>query len=251
MNAYDIKEYCKARLQEIEYINHVSHTPSAMVALAAFVGYLSRLAFWGRPQVPNVTWGTGLIDRDEDAFSAFIDAFLPKYKRYLDTQQVDSGTNVQIRKHYWLYVVLRCGLVHSMSFYDKWNPNSQTQPVSTLPKPHVVVSHDSEYSNPTSPLPYSPNGTDAIIINAFDLCLDLRIAIEQMFNDPSVQRNAENFVRHQPPIHDLYNDGSSNCASVTQVSPQSPVSTQVIATRPIQTATSAHTNPACPNKLSS
>ena len=40
----EIKEYCKARLQEIEYINHVSHTPSAMVTKVAFVGYLSSLA---------------------------------------------------------------------------------------------------------------------------------------------------------------------------------------------------------------
>ena len=124
MVADEIKEYCKARLQEIEYINHVSHTPSAMVALAAFVGYLSRLAFWGRPQIPNVTWGTGLIDKDADAFNAFIDAFLPKYRQYYDVQQVGSGQNVQ-KKYYWVYDVLRCGLVHSMSFYDQWKPNTK------------------------------------------------------------------------------------------------------------------------------
>jgi hypothetical protein len=199
MNVDEIKEYCKARLQEIEFINHVSHTPSAMVALAAFVGYLSRLAFWGHASIPGVTWNGGLIGTDEEAFNAFIDKFMPKYAQYFDVQQIGTGTGSQTRKHYWLYAVLRCGLVHSMSFYDKWNPN-QPWPAQPLPKPHIVVSHDPKYSSPNDPVSYTQHGVNAIVINAFDLCVDVNSAIEAMFQDSDVRSNAERFVGYQPPI---------------------------------------------------
>lgn len=209
MTADEIKEYCKARLQEIEYINHVSHTPSAMVALAAFVGYLSRLAFWGR-SVPNATkTKTQYIHKDEDAFNAFIEKFLPKYKKYYSTPQ-PSGAQNFIAKKYWLYVVLRCGLVHSMSFYDKWSPDKKPYPALPLAKPNVVVSHDSRCSNLDEPIRYTQDGYNAIVINAFDLCVDLKQAIEAMFRDQAVRDNAEQFVKYQPPIHGLSDDNSSD-----------------------------------------
>jgi len=201
MTADEIKEYCKARLQEVECINHLSHTPSAIMAIAAFVGYLSRLAFWGRHQIPGVTFGShNLIDQDEDAFNAFIVTFLKQYSSYCDVEQLSNG---QTRTHYWLYTVLRCGLVHSMSFYDKWKPNAQNQLVSSLPKPHVLITHDSTYSSPSRPLPYPHWGTNSIVINAFDLCAALRVGIEDMFNDQDARTNAETFVKWQPPIQGL------------------------------------------------
>lgn len=201
MTADEIKEYCKARLQEVECINHMSHTPSAIMAIAAFAGYLSRLAFWGHAQIQNVTWGSGKINKDEDAFNAFINQFLRKYDPYYTPEQ----KNGQTRKHYWLYSVLRCGLVHSMSFYEKWEPNAKIQPTLPLPNPHILITHDPAYSNPKKPLSYLPFGLDSIVINAFDLCADLRQAIEDMFKNSDVRTNAEEFVKWQHPIQGLLN----------------------------------------------
>ena len=207
MTWQEIEVYCKGRLQEIEHINHVSHTPSALCCLASFVGYLSRLAYWGALSVPGVTYGQkNKIDTDEDAFNAFIVKCLPLYASYFST---DS----QGRKHYWLYTVLRCGIVHSMSFYDKWKPNDTPQPTLPLPFPPVVVSHSAQYSVVGTPLPYAPYGQNAIIINAFDLCREVRNAIALMFADSTMRSNAETFVRYQPPIHDLGNASAVNLAA--------------------------------------
>ena len=207
MTWQEIEVYCKERLQEIEHINHVSHTPSALCCLAAFVGYLSRLAYWGASQIPGVTYGQrNKIDTDEDAFNAFIVKCLPLYASYF-------STDLQGHKHYWLYTVLRCGIVHSMSFYDKWKPNVTPQPTLPLPFPPVVVSHSAQYSVVGTPFPYAPYGQNTIIINAFDLCREVRSAIALMFADPTMRSNAETFVRYQPPIHDLGKAPAANSAA--------------------------------------
>jgi len=205
MTWQEIEEYCKERLQEVEAINHVSHTPSALCCLAAFVGYLSRLAYYGAPHISGVTYGSGSkIHDDEDAFSAFIVKFLPLYSNYY-TQDSNTG-----RKHFTLYTVLRCGIVHSMSFYDKWKPNASSQPSLPLSLPAIVVTHSTKYSTVGTPLLYAPNGPNAIVINAFDLCREVRIAIASMFADADVRINAENFIKYQPPIRDLFNNQLSS-----------------------------------------
>ena len=171
MNRKQLKTYCIDRLHEIEMINYASHTPSAFVCIAAFVDFLSSLAF-----NPNAE-----IKDSSKRYKKFLKRYLPKYEKYVDD----------------FYHTFRCGIVHAMSFYRK-----KCDKHNLLPK--VVITHDLNYGKRDRVDKYKKNGFDATIIYAFDLCSDIRSAIDVMFDskakDNPAYRNCLKYIERQPPI---------------------------------------------------
>jgi hypothetical protein len=171
----EIKKYCIYRLSEIEMINHLSHTPSAFICIASFIAFLSELAY-----------GTNKKgDKVGEKYRDFILRYLPKYKGY----EKD------------LYETFRCGLVHSMSLYKQTKKGRISKKIDL---PRVVLTHDINYEKRSVIQTYTENGFNAIIIYAFDMCEEIRAAIDIMF-DPSEKdnpayKNAVKFVKYQKPI---------------------------------------------------
>ena len=171
MNRKQLKRYCIDRLHEIEMINYTSHTPSGFVCIAAFIDFLSSLAY--NPQAE--------IEKSSKRYKDFVKRYLPRYKNYVDD----------------FYHTFRCGIVHAMSFY-----RGGKKKCKQLPK--VVVTHDLNYKKRTNIEKYNREGFNAIIIYAFDLCADIRSAIDMMFDstetDNPAYRNCLKYIEKQPPI---------------------------------------------------
>ena len=177
----EVKKYCIDRLAEIEIINHLSHTPSAFVCLASFIGFLSELAYGTNERGDK----TGKKYRD------FIERYLPKYKDYKQD----------------MYETFRCGVVHSMSLYKQLRGKRTSTRAVALPT--VVITHDLNYEKRSEVRKYAKGGFNAIILFAFDLCEEIRAAIDIMF-DPNEQNNPAylnsiEFVKYQKPIGLLSN----------------------------------------------
>lgn len=179
MNQDELKKYCIDRLNEIEMINHYSHTPSAFVCIAAFVSFLSELAY-----------GSNESDcKSGKRYKAFIERYLPKYKQY--------------KKE--MYSTFRCGIVHSMSLYSQLKqPRFKTKKID-LPK--IVITHDLNYEKCSDVHTYTENGFNAIVLHAFDLCTEIRAAIDVMFDrneqDNPAYNNSIEYVKYQKPIASL------------------------------------------------
>ena len=169
----EVKAYCVQRLEEIRKINADNPCPSAFVCIAAFIGYLSRLAY-----------GTNLRSRtDKKWFEDFVIHFMPrKYHPHVDA----------------LYSTFRCGIVHSMSFDDeidcdrdaflaKWDKTKR------LPS-DLAITHHSKYRKYCSGehLEREPEKNQLVLV-ADVLCADIATAIGNMFNDDQVQHNSVKF----------------------------------------------------------
>ena len=172
----EVKKYCIDRLAEIEMINHLSHTPSAFVCIASFIGFLSELAYGTNER----------RDKTGKKYMDFIERYLPKYKDYKQD----------------MYETFRCGVVHSMSLYKQLKKNRAAAKKVALPT--VVITHDLNYEKRSKVQKYTKDGFNAIIIFAFDLCEEIRSAIDIMFNpnekgNPAYSNSVE-FVKYQKPI---------------------------------------------------
>ena len=171
-----LKRYCIDRLFEIEQINHYSHTPSAFVCIVAFISFLSELAY-----------GTNEYDNKAGKrYRDFIERYLPKYRAYKED----------------FYSTFRCGIVHSMTLYKP--VKNKRLAVNKVDLPKIVITHDLNYAKLNEIEKYKKNGFDAIVIYAFDLCREIRDAIDVMFdskepNNPAYG-NAIDFVKYQKPI---------------------------------------------------
>jgi hypothetical protein len=206
----DVKDYCIKRLDEIRGINEGHPCPSAFVCIAAFMGFLSRLAF-----------GTNIKGdhKDGEWFKKFIQCYMPaKYhaKNFAQDQQS------------LMYNIFRCGIVHAMSFDCEISENRTTylaeQDWQMRKAPQLFIAHDSNLS------PYcdgerlkdfgKPN---SYVLVASVLCDDLRKAINKMFESNSVKANSVEFVHVQRPIRGVVvtaDDGDQtdleNMSSITQ-----------------------------------
>lgn len=174
----DVKDYCEKRLEEIKNINRNHQCPSGFVCIAAFIAYLSRLAY-----------GTNVrTDRhDGDWFKRFITNFMPsKYQGHEDL----------------MYKTFRCGILHSMSFDDEISDNRTAylaqQGGSTSGCSELSMTHDTALSSfcVGGHLTKEPQ-TQSYILVADVLCDDIKNAIDVMFKDTTVQRNAQEFTRCQ------------------------------------------------------
>lgn len=192
----DIEKYCRDRLSDIVNINTQHPCPSSFVCIAAFLGYLSRLAY-----------GTNVKSdhRDGEWFKKFIRNFMPaKYRSHDDL----------------MYRTFRCGILHSMSFDDEIddartlylaNNGGSTSGYSAL-----AIAHQKSFSYLCSgeQLEREPN-TNAYVLVADILCKDIEFAISAMFKNVDVQKNCEEFVACQ-----RYITGKSvPCNSSSQVEP--------------------------------
>ena len=172
----EVKAYCIDRLAEIEMINHLSHTPSAFVCIASFICFLSELAY-------------GTNERDNktgEKYKDFIERYLPKYSDYKDD----------------LYETFRCGMVHSMTLYKQLKDNREF--IKKVDLPTVVITHDLNYEMRAEIQKYKKDGFNAIILFAFDLCEEIRAAIDIMFDpnehDNPAYTNSVEYVKYQKPI---------------------------------------------------
>lgn len=181
----DIKDYCQQRLAEIRRINEQFSCPSGFVCIAAFMGYLSRLAY-----------GTNEKSDHSDGkwFKQFVDYFMPsKYRGHGDL----------------MYNTFRCGILHSMSFDDEISDARMNYLKqiggATTGYPDLAISHDAgKYcvfcqGAQLQTLP----GTQTYVLVASVLCDDIDRAIETMFSDSSVRLNMEAFVACQRSIGEI------------------------------------------------
>ena len=184
MNWQDIQRYCLDRLDEIRDINRSHHCPSSFVCIAAFMGFLSRLAYGDNVQ-RSVSDGV--------AFKAFVSNFMPQ--QYKDHEEE-------------LYKTFRCGIVHAMSFDPEYKDiPSKLAELSTggrMGNAPIAITHAPTNSLPT---PYATVATSVsgsiLTLNAFDVCDDIETSIKTMFANPVYRNNAEQFVACQRPIQGI------------------------------------------------
>lgn len=160
----EIKRYCLDRLEEIRVINEVFHVPSGFVCIAAFIGFLSRLAY-----------GTNKKHReDASTFMGFVKKFMPSY----DAED--------------MYSTLRCGIVHAMSFHPAFaNGRPSDKPTSPLSPPVYSITHSESWTN----LAQSTTNGIGRGIQSAALCNDIENAIKSMFDDPLNQIERDNAVK--------------------------------------------------------
>ena len=171
----EIQEYCENQLEVIRQINGDKRfqTPVSFVCIAAFIGYLSRLAY-----------GKNCIhDSDSQIYTRFVTEILGCVKN--DYKAIAND----------LYFVFRCGIVHSMSFKP---PCGAKEPIC-----NIAISHDPKTQWNVNRCFY--RHTDQIgdvytVLNADDLISDLSKAILQMFADATLRQHAIDFANKQPPI---------------------------------------------------
>ena len=170
----EIQEYCENQLDVIRQIcgDKRFQTPVSFVCIAAFIGYLSRLAYGN--------------NRAHDNDSKM-------YKDFVEEVMGASKSDYKIIADE-LYYVFRCGIVHSMSF---------TPPVdASTPKCNIAISHDPQTKWESGSGFYKENrqGVEWTVLNADDLTADLSKAILHMFADAALRQHAIDFTNKQPPI---------------------------------------------------
>ena len=174
----EVETYCKARLNEIVDINKQHPCPSSFVCVAAFIAYLSRLAY-----------GTSvrLDHHDKDWFEKFVKNFMPA--RYHSHEDL-------------IYRTFRCGILHSMSFDDEIDDDRAVYLTTcggrTSGCSKLAITHDTSLSHLCNGnhLVKEPT-TNAYVLVADVLCKDIESAITMMFKDADVQKNSEEFVACQ------------------------------------------------------
>ena len=180
MTAQQIQQYCLDRLNEIRSINRSHRCPSAFVCIAAFMGFLSRLAYGDNVQ-RSVSDGT--------AFKAFVSNFMPQYRGYENE----------------LYKTFRCGIVHAMSFDPEYSdvPSRMADLSSGGRTGNASIAITHSHTN-FLPSPYAtvsnPIAGSIMTLNADELCNDIESAIKALFADPTYCKKAEEFVACQRPI---------------------------------------------------
>lgn len=173
----DVESYCRKQLSAIVDINNAHPCPSAFVCIAAFMSYLSRLAY-----------GTNVkTDRhDRDWFVKFVENFMhPKYKKPAEL----------------LYRTFRCGILHSMSFDDEIDGDRAIYLANLNGNrgcAELAITHEKAWSHLCNgnQLVQEPT-THAYVLVAEVLCKDIECAITEMFKNVAVQRNCEKFVACQ------------------------------------------------------
>lgn len=182
----DIREYCFDRLAEIRRINDGHPCPSAFVCIAAFIGFLSRLAY-----------GTNNVhDGDHDIFMKFVKNFMP-------TKYACFGSHTDL-----MYFTFRCGIVHAMSF----DPGIMDKRIgreaylnsvgANLAVADLAISHSDELSHLCAGenilrCELKDGAQGPYVLVASVLCDDIRAAIEKMFDEKEIQDNSEGFVKVQ------------------------------------------------------
>ena len=182
----EVKEYCFDRLEEIRRINDGHPCPSAFVCIAAFMGFLSRLAYGTNLQSDHGS--------DGEWFRDFVTNFMPqKYSPQADL----------------MYSTFRCGIVHAMSF-DQEIPRDYRDARSDYlesiggvnrPTAKLAITHDARFIRLCGGgelLQYEKDGKKGpYVLVASVLCDDIALAIDKMFDNRSVCKNCEEFVKVQ------------------------------------------------------
>lgn len=178
----DARQYCKDRLDEIREINK-HQNPSGFVCIAAFMGFLSRLAFGTNNKSSHA---------DKKCFCDFIANFMPmKYRGHDDM----------------MYRTFRCGIVHAMSFDDELAVDNvdflktQLQGVQGFSK--LAITHSHQYDSLCTGHQLRQDSNGMYVLVADILCNDIESAINAMFADREVQKNCERFILCQRPISEV------------------------------------------------
>lgn len=178
----EVLEYCNERLDEIRAINSNHQCPSAFVCIAAFMGFLSRLAF-----------GTNQWKRGEDGkcFRDFVQTYMPQKYQFLPKDL--------------LYTTFRCGIVHAMSFDPEISEDRaiylQAHNGGTDGSAQLAITHAPEFRDLCEGAQLKQESQTGMYVLVADvLCDDIAEAITKMFQSPDVQKNSEAYVRVQRPI---------------------------------------------------
>ena len=189
----DVQRYCVDRLEEIECLNCNAHVPSAFGCIAAFIGFLSRLAF-----------GNNARQGDKKYFEDFIDQYMPKYSPYKAI----------------LYGTLRCGILHALSFHDTIDDFAKQHYNGDVVKCRQDLAADDaqlerfhkmsnqlliDHRTISNTSGVSKNAQiGKVEISAFELCHDVEDAISALFSaakaDSALKSQILTFVRIQSPI---------------------------------------------------
>ena len=168
-----VLRYCKDQLDVIRQINARTEfqTPVGFVAIATFMGYLSRLAYGENKAHEN----------DKVIYIRFVNNIL---------SQVFSGYQAISTQ---MYSTFRCGIVHAMSFTPALDASEENA--------SIAISHDNETKRTdTSFCVETRGGVAYTVLNASDLANDIEKAIDIIFSNDALAEHALTFVKIQPPI---------------------------------------------------
>lgn len=183
----DVQEYCIDRLEEIRAINEISQTPSGFVCIAAFIGFLSNLAS-----------GKAEIGSDKANYVNFAMKYM-------------SGLCPDQAKAEELYEVLRCGLLHAMSFCLPFCSGKMPLTFSQPPnRSKMSITHD-----------VMPTGSDPNVISFDTLYQAVGLAIQKLFADSSAASKILTVVYWQPPIKAVSPSSTSTSDSDGTTEPNS------------------------------
>ncbi len=208
-----LKQYCEERLDDVRKINENCLCPSAFVCIAAFLGFLSRIAY-----------GTNNKNNREDGkcFRDFITNFMSS--KYHGHESM-------------MYSTFRCGIIHAMSFDDELTVDNasflKAHPRGVEGVSQLAITHNRQYSFLcTGSQLQKDQETGMYVLVADVLCDDIASAINTMFSDASVRQNGERFIKCQRPITAVSNqfiksdqEGSDSISYETDVQSGSDAST--------------------------
>lgn len=174
-----VKSYCEDRLDEIRRINGFCN-PFGFVCIAAFMGFLSRLAFGTNNKTKRL---------DGQYFRDFVRHFMPtKYHGQEDL----------------MYRTFRCGIVHAMSFDDELGEDNvcflQKQPQGVQGFSGLAITHNRRFDSLCSGNQLQREQNGMFVLVADVLCDDIEEAIGNMFADSNARGNCERFILCQRPI---------------------------------------------------
>ena len=192
MSTDEIKEYCRDRLKEIRAINAapIGRNPSGFVCIAAFMGFLSRLAYGTNKQNER---------KDREWFVKFVKNFMPsKYEPHTEL----------------MYSTFRCGIIHAMSFDPEitiarekysFDPNRGHAELFIAP---ANIADEEVLRCCNGQTLQKMKGLNSYVLVASVLCDDIESAIDKMFSDTGVQKNSVLFASVQRPIEGMKEQGN-------------------------------------------
>ncbi len=178
MTLEEIKKYFVNRCSEIVSLS-LRGDPWVFLCGAAMIDYLT-----------NMTTGSSTRTK----YIKFINEHLSDVNnQYKDFQYKGGSIDLPTQ----MYVILRCGIVHSFSFV----PNQQGVANGGRIR-SILLAHES--NGHTHFEAYTKNGMDSVVFTAEQFSKDIKSVIEVIFNkaktDSRLENEIINYVTKHPPI---------------------------------------------------
>lgn len=168
----DLQNNLEAMLNDVINTNRQAKSVSSFLSIPAFVGFLSKLAFNKNPSFP---------DKNADGlkYVRFLERFVLGNNAWANTRVENQNGDIPGIATV-LYCMVRCGLLHGATLTDS-KPAFDDITIKLTHQQHALktlAEYDAALKKrKTSKAPIE------IVLNAFDLCDELRKSLVKMFNE--------------------------------------------------------------------